>query len=468
MQRKFLNKAHQKGMPVNQIDVVGIAKMDNAWATLDVEGGYVDWQNGRPRLITPGAALEPMPFDVRVNEGNIEFYATSDGSKTADMAYLNGQELLWDDEPTPTGITETGWVSFGTAPLSGNVTTVYFRLETVSPLVGGDLTSNTITRWVISTTGEAGTGTNKQRVIATVSNASDVYTVTQYLRGAQSINARYTDTESLALLTTANDLHKTQSIQTQGSNGSQSLSIFGFRDGVEISPVPAIEDATYRIMLWYPYGDEGAKKVGYITPVNFISSVVDFIDVNRSLDHESLDNRKILGVGDTAWHLGDEYIKLIDPNDPESGYIIDLDHADLSGLTADDHNDSTNGYVMLGGDGERNLMGEDTAIRFSNGAIIEDGAGFASVDPHNRTLTDSESGTSIDWNGRQLSTTGNVASLMWNETGVNVPDGKVYSHNDLQGVSGDGFSGGIKVSESSATAAAQTAAINATVFGGLL
>jgi hypothetical protein len=54
MLSKFFKRKPFKGMPVAGIEAEGLAAMDNAWATLDVLGGHVDWSHGRPTIVAPG------------------------------------------------------------------------------------------------------------------------------------------------------------------------------------------------------------------------------------------------------------------------------------------------------------------------------------------------------------------------------------------------------------------------------
>jgi hypothetical protein len=57
----------------------GLAGMDNAWATLDCMGGYVDWHAGRPTIVPNGSGIDFDKWRGAIFPFNFELYTDDDG-----------------------------------------------------------------------------------------------------------------------------------------------------------------------------------------------------------------------------------------------------------------------------------------------------------------------------------------------------------------------------------------------------
>jgi hypothetical protein len=237
-------------------DVKGVGcKIEKDWK----RGGY-GWRiivDGKstdetpPDWESPFTALDYLPYDLKVNqaEDRIEIYVPKGDTlpdeevpgTTAGMLYLNGAEVTAYDATTLGAISASRWWNVGgTLPTEGNIIQVWAYLKLQADLSSVDLTSPSAVMLAFSSTASVPTtdGWQKAWPIGIVSNTDDVYTITQLWHGERNIDPRFTDAESAALLG-ANDLHDTQSIDTQTAGGEHSLTLYGFKTGASISPAPA-------------------------------------------------------------------------------------------------------------------------------------------------------------------------------------------------------------------------------------
>jgi hypothetical protein len=114
MLSKFFTRRPKKGDSVASLDVLALARMDHAWATLDCLGGDVSWSpDGRPTIIPPGSGGGGS-FDVRGTEELFRAvtdraYLTADDSLVAHGTAYNSETMYlyptwdWIRWPEPEG-----------------------------------------------------------------------------------------------------------------------------------------------------------------------------------------------------------------------------------------------------------------------------------------------------------------------------------------------------------------------------
>jgi hypothetical protein len=115
----FFKRPMRRGDPVATPGFAdGIAGMDNAWATLDCAGGYIDWDCGRPTIVPNGSGID---FDSDSWGGLIaaEFWTSLSGDQVTVRAGFvhHGDGRVWvltsDTEVTLTGSVEYVYLKIG-------------------------------------------------------------------------------------------------------------------------------------------------------------------------------------------------------------------------------------------------------------------------------------------------------------------------------------------------------------------
>jgi len=78
----FFKRPMRRGDPVATPGFAdGIAGMDNAWATLDCAGGYIDWDCGRPTIVPNGSGITDLATKMELIPGatNFQLFESEEG-----------------------------------------------------------------------------------------------------------------------------------------------------------------------------------------------------------------------------------------------------------------------------------------------------------------------------------------------------------------------------------------------------
>ena len=440
-------------------------KVSDLFNFASVPSGGTAQPTERGFQIEVDSAESPFVFDVKIIDDNsdgvpdaIQVYGNTGGTK---MAYLVGAPLVCSTAAI-SARTSPGYATINTSLLGamtdGDAVDVYFRIALGG--VPADITSTETVRWEVVAVDSATQYTDafsKSRVIARISLSGTQYTVTQLVRGAQSINARYTDSENYAKLG-SNDAYKTRSISDRNGDGSYgSLMLYDFRNN---TPPEAPAPFTNVTIVVRSLESDGITYIRYLSPI----ALYEWIGGQLSQIHNELE--QIQG-GDALnrWHLTLNQWTAVD-GAVEGTSII---HRLLGGLDADDHPQ----YFKRDGrtpatDNDITVVTKITdttaAATAGTAALVVDGGVYAAKGVAAEKSTAMAAGDfrdglkvallGLDVAGRFYSTIDDGVDLGDGTYGVNaglINASTAYYHNGTQGVTGDGFSGGIKVDAASAT-----------------
>jgi hypothetical protein len=300
----------------------------------------------------------PLPFDVRVHEGNVEFRYSERGENA--VTY-NGNKVAHDMGLNDPGLPETGWKILAEVG-SGNYVVLYLTAE--SPNV--DWLDPNQTQWKLEyvSDGWQGSGVSLKALTSTeIAFVSGSGVVRQNRRGARHYNISGGDSQAAQ--------YNRSSIEKIDNPTGSADQVHGFDNAPEPEP---IEVMVSTIMLRTPLENpEGRIEVRYITPENLAVAIAEIVN----------------NIGEGGWGKFDNE----DPSLLKHQALADV--ADLS--VGDDHRGGRAGitgpaaYLHVDGDGERNAME----------GVIGDATFIRSIGPDERQLFDGSGTPSLDWGTQQ-------------------------------------------------------------------
>jgi hypothetical protein len=347
-----------------------------------------------------GEGQQPLPFDARIVDGNLEVY----GLGVANVVNHNAAAI-------PTGFIgpDPEWTDIGSA------TTGTYSLYVRMPTADDDYTNASNLQWTVATTPPDGGTRNIPSLTRKLFTITSENEIVQHRRGAIGFNRKEGDSDAKTFAGSPSSWPTTQrSIESRGDN----FQIRNYFDASlnEISTDLDSDDRDLVTLICRDARDSADVDVKYLS-INAIKTIIEqlidfpYPDPPPDYDPEAPEQEW------SDWWGSHPHNLLKDVQDQTVG---DDHRGGRDAATGLGEENDKHPYIHANGDATRNAMD----------GVIGDSSGGKSIEPDLRSLN----GPSGD------------ASVFWDDPGIEVPDGKDYYHNAKQGVTvADWISGGILI-----------------------